>query len=73
MKRIDLLQNKLDEVVANSINTELLNVKEKINDSIGPYSRFVRIESKKTVELLEELKTIKRSVATIRAKVRESS
>ena len=73
MKRIDLLQNKLDEVVTNSINTELLNVKEKINDSIGPYSRFVRIENKKTIEILEELMTIKKSVSSIRSKIKESS
>ena len=51
-----MLQGRIDESITLNINTQLHSVKEKINHSLGPYSRFVRLESKKTEELVNELK-----------------
>jgi DNA-directed RNA polymerase subunit F len=64
-----VLQGRIDESITLNINTQLHSVKEKINHSLGPYSRFVRLESKKTEELVNELKVIKSTTQSIRSKI----
>lgn len=64
-----MLQGRIDESITLNINTQLHSVKEKINHSLGPYSRFVRLESKKTEELVNELKVIKSTTQSIRSKI----
>jgi hypothetical protein len=64
-----MLQARIDESITLNINTQLHSVKEKINHSLGPYSRFVRLETKKTEELGEEMKEIKSTIQLIRSKI----
>jgi hypothetical protein len=68
-KKVQSLGTKLDEVLVNGVRAQLNSVKEKINDSVGPYSRFVRIESKRTSDLSEELAKVKNVVSSIRTKI----
>mmetsp|Transcript_6393 Transcript_6393/g.10471 ORF Transcript_6393/g.10471 Transcript_6393/m.10471 type:complete len:648 (-) Transcript_6393:175-2118(-) len=67
--KIRLLQSRIDESITLNINTQLHSVKEKINHSLGPYSRFVRLESKKTEELTILMKSMKSTIQDIRSKI----
>lgn len=67
--KIRVLQGRIDESITLNINTQLHSVKEKINHSLGPYSRFVRVETKKTDELGEKMKDIKSTIQEIRSKI----
>ena len=69
--KIRVLQNRIDESITLNINTQLHSVKEKIYHSLGPYSRFVRLETKKTEELTSKMQDIKSTVQHIRSKVEQ--
>lgn len=67
--KVRSLQSRIDESITLNINTQLHSVKEKINHSLGPYSRFVRMETKRADELTEKVKELKSNIQDIRTKV----
>lgn len=64
-----MIQSRLDDVVSNNLQSQLHGIKEKIGDSIAPYSRFVRVETKKNQELSEHLKSMKSTISKIRSHI----
>lgn len=69
-EKIKVIQTRLDDVVSNNLESQLHGINEKIGNSIGPYSRFVRVETKKNTELSERLKKLKSSISEIRSHIR---
>jgi len=69
-KQLMQLEEQLDTTISNIIEKELNIVRERILNTISPYSRFIISEDKKINELKKEFSTIKESVRNLQAKVK---
>ncbi len=68
-KRIAQLRGQLDTVISNNFENELNHVSEHILETVGPYSRFVKVEQKKIEANKEQLLNLRQRVRDIRALV----
>ena len=65
------VQSTLQGSVSSSFAMQIQGLKDKIQESVGPYSRFVRLEKQKNETFQASLLALRDEVRHIRNKVRE--
>lgn len=66
------LENNLEEVVSMNMRNELKFVKERIFDSIVPYTRFIRSQQESMIAQRDRLENLRNEAFLIRSELRKT-
>ena len=64
-----MLKVQLKSSVMTNLSNEIHSLRDQIFETIGPYSRFVRIEQEKISKLTTTLQSIRVNIHLIRSKM----
>ncbi len=63
------LRTRLHRSIAEQFHKELNNSLQRVQESIAPYTRFVRAEQKKTVATQEQLQRLNRDLLALKNEI----
>eukprot|EP01041_Mallomonas_annulata_P004479 gene4479-8914_t len=70
-RRVEILRSQMSTTMASNLTNQINNLKERIMESIGPYSRFIRLENQKLEDMSVSATTLREVIRDIRNKLRK--
>jgi hypothetical protein len=68
-RKVEELRNQLSRALTRQVNNEIRESSERINETIGPYRRFVRIQQEQLEESQAELVAIENGLLRIKTEI----
>lgn len=68
-RKIEELRRQLNQALTRQVNNEIRDSSERINETIGPYRRFVRLQQEQLGEAQAELVTVENALLRLQAEI----
>jgi small GTP-binding protein len=68
-RKVEELRRQLNDALSRQVNNEIRDSSERINETIGPYRRFVRLQQEQLSEAQAELVTVENALVRLKADV----